>query len=34
MEYLLSTEGLTKRYGRHKAVHGVDIHVKQGDTTD
>ena len=31
MEYLLSTEGLTKRYGRHKAVHGVDIHVKQGD---
>ena len=34
MEYLLSTEGLTKRYGRHKAVHGVDIHVKQGDITD
>lgn len=31
MEYLLSTRGLTKRFGRHKAVNAVDIHIRQGD---
>lgn len=31
MEYLLTTEGLTKEYGRHKAVNHVDLHVRQGD---
>ena len=29
-EYLLQTRGLTKQYGRHKAVENVDIHVKKG----
>ena len=28
-EYLLQTRGLTKQYGRHKAVENVDIHVKK-----
>lgn len=31
MEYLLTTNGLTKQYGRHKAVNAADIHVKRGD---
>ena len=31
MEYLLSTDSLTKRYGRHKAVNSVNIHIRQGD---
>ena len=31
MEYLLSTENLTKQYGRKKAVDNVSIHVRQGD---
>lgn len=31
MEYLLSTNSLTKQYGRHKAVDAVNIHVRQGD---
>ena len=31
MEYLLSTDSLTKRYGRHKAVDSVNIHIRQGD---
>lgn len=31
MEYLLSTNNLTKQYGRHKAVNAVNIHVRQGD---
>lgn len=31
MEYLLSTNGLTKQYGRHKAVNSVNIHIRQGD---
>lgn len=31
MEYLISTNGLTKQYGRHKAVKGVNIHIRQGD---
>ena len=26
-EYLLQTRGLTKQYGRHKAVENVDIHI-------
>lgn len=29
-EYLLSTRGLTKQFGHHKAVNHVDIHVKRG----
>ena len=31
MEYLLTTNSLTKQYGRHKAVNGVSLHVRQGD---
>lgn len=31
MEYLLTTNGLTKQYGRHKAVNAVNIHIRQGD---
>ncbi len=31
MEYLLNTNGLTKQYGRHKAVKSVNIHIRQGD---
>ncbi len=31
MKYLLSTNGLTKQFGRHKAVDAVDLHVRQGD---
>ncbi|WP_242972517.1 ATP-binding cassette domain-containing protein [Lachnoclostridium sp. An169] len=31
MEYLLSTNSLTKQYGRHKAVNSVNIHIRQGD---
>lgn len=31
MQYLLSTNGLTKQYGRHKAVNAVNIHIRQGD---
>ncbi len=29
-ELLLSTKGLTKQYGRQKAVSRMDIHVKKG----
>lgn len=29
-EYLLQTRGLTKQYGRHKAVENVNIHIKKG----
>lgn len=29
-ELLLSTRGLTKKYGHHKAVDQVDIHIKKG----
>ena len=29
-EYLLSTSGLTKQFGHHKAVNNVDLHVKKG----
>lgn len=29
-ELLLSTQGLTKQYGNHKAVNCVDIHLKKG----
>lgn len=31
MEYLLSTNSLTKQYGRHKAVDSVNIHIRRGD---
>lgn len=31
MNYLLDTTGLTKQYGRHKAVSGVNLHIRQGD---
>lgn len=31
MEYLLTTNKLTKQYGKQKAVNAVDLHVKQGD---
>ncbi len=31
MRYLLETNGLTKQYGRHKAVNAVNIHIRQGD---
>lgn len=31
MEYILSTSGLTKQYGKQKAVNNVNIHIKQGD---
>lgn len=31
MEYLLSTNSLTKQYGKHKAVDSVSLHIKQGD---
>ncbi|MDE5588028.1 MAG: ATP-binding cassette domain-containing protein, partial [Acetatifactor sp.] len=31
MDYLLSTENLTKQYRQKKAVDNVSIHVKQGD---
>ena len=31
MEYLLTTNSLTKQYGRHKAVNSVNIHIRQGD---
>ena len=30
MEYLLTTNGLTKQYGRHKAVNAVNLHIRQG----
>ena len=29
-EYLLSTNGLTKQFGSHKAVNHVNMHVKKG----
>ena len=29
-QYLLSTKGLTKQYGYHKAVNQVDMHIKKG----
>lgn len=31
MEYLLSTNCLTKQYGKHKAVNSVNLHVRQGE---
>lgn len=31
MEYVLSTSGLTKRYGKVRAVDGVSLHVKEGE---
>lgn len=31
MEYLLTTNGLIKQYGRHKAVNAVNLHIRQGD---
>lgn len=29
-ELLLQTRNLTKQYGRHKAVDGVNMHIKKG----
>ena len=29
-EMLLETRGLTKRYGHHKAVDSVSMHIKKG----
>ena len=29
-EMLLETRGLTKRYGHHKAVDSVNMHIKKG----
>lgn len=31
MDYLLTTQHLTKQYGRYKAVNSVNLHVRQGD---
>ena len=31
MPPVLSASGLTKRYGRHTALHGVDLHVAEGE---
>ena len=31
MKYLLTTDSLTKQYGRHRAVDRVSLHVRQGD---
>ncbi|MCI8483012.1 MAG: ABC transporter ATP-binding protein [Lachnospiraceae bacterium] len=31
MEYVLKTEGLTKRYGKHTVVDHVSMHVRKGD---
>ena len=31
MEYLLTTNSLTKQYGRNKAVNAINIHIRQGD---
>ena len=31
MEYLLSTNAITKQYGRQKAVNAVNLHIRQGD---
>jgi len=30
MEYLLSTNNLTKQYGAHKAADSINLHVKKG----
>ena len=30
IEMLLETRGLTKRYGHHKAVDSVSMHIKKG----
>lgn len=31
MEYILSTDSLTKRFKKHKAVNEVSLHIKKGD---
>lgn len=31
MEYLLTTNSITKRFGHHTAVNNVSLHIKQGD---
>lgn len=31
MEYILTTNSLTKQYGKQKAVNAVNIHIRQGD---
>jgi ABC-2 type transport system ATP-binding protein len=31
MEYILTTENLTKAYGKHKAADQINIHIKKGE---
>lgn len=31
MEYLLETNNLSKQYGKHKALHNVNLHIRRGD---
>ncbi len=31
MEYVVSTKGLTKVYGKHTAVDNVSLHIKRGE---
>ena len=31
VEYILSTDSLTKRFKKHKAVNEVSLHIKKGD---
>lgn len=31
MDYILTTNGLTKTYGKHNAANNISIHVRQGD---
>ena len=31
MDYVLKTEGLTKKYGKHTVVNRVNMHVRKGD---
>ena len=34
MEYILTTENLTKVYGNYKAADNINIHIKEGDYVD
>lgn len=31
MEYIIETEGLTKRYGKRLCVNNISIHIAKGD---
>lgn len=31
MEYIIKTEGLTKRYGKRLCVNNISIHIAKGD---